>query len=367
MMHDPVCQSIQLLQTSEDRATQKQAIKQLGQIGIGREDAINALVEVVRLTPDEPTRWLAIENLSQIATGDSNAVDTLVELLPTSRPPTQQLIAKYLLLMLDNNPSAVTAIANIAHTTKDEVTRQAVAAILGKVNTNNSAAIDALVSLAYNSSTDETLMRVIYALRQLKANSNNVILAELYLIRNDSIQAAAIGALREIVLDPEIIKAISALQERYMWRMSGVAILMGLLSLIKFPFMREFYILAEKAIQKIILISTREIKILKKRLDLGENILECYLIATVLGEMGLATNETLNKVLEILQQDQHPAFRTFGYYSLARMTISNLASQEKLIELQSTAKHEEERQSITFALTEAEKLKTEILQMHGQV
>lgn len=371
-----VCELIQLLHSCSERTTRYGAIEQLGQIGIGREDAIDALISVVRLTTDEPTRWLAIENLSQIAIGHSTAIDTLIEILPTSRPPTKELFAKYLPPMLGNNSSAITSLANIARTESDETTLRAVAAILGKVNTNKSAAIGTLIHLAYNTSNSYTLMRVINSLTWLKANTNDAIFVYLYLIKNkadDDIRTAAISALQKIVLEEQIIELISVLQQRYIFCMAGVTILMGLLSCIKLPaqimsrIMRGFHNVAEQIVRKIILHFMSQIKVLQEKLRIGENILECYLVATVLGETGLATNKMLDNVLEIIHKEQHTAFRTLGYYSLARMTISNLATQEKLIEIMSTAKDEEERQDIAFALREAEKLKTQRLEINGEL
>ena len=375
-MCDRVCELIQLLHTSEERTNRYGAIEQLGQIGTGREDAIDALTEIVRFTPDEPTRWLAIENLSKIATGHSTAVDTLIEMLAIGRPPTKELVAKYLPPMLGDNSSAVTALANIPRTESDEITLRALAAILGQVSTNKSAAIDALIHLVYKTSDSHTWMRAIDSLTQLKAKSNDAIFVYLYLIRNNNyyLQNRAISALKNIVLDGQIIEASSKLLRcSSILAMGGFHLCKCLLSLIltamKLPetvytkSLPIFYNSFQRLNRLISRLSNGQMRCLQKKLRTSENLLERYLIARELGEVGLATSATFHIVLKSLKQEQHRDFRTFGYYSLAKMTASNLASVEKLTELLSTAKDEDERQSITWALKEAEKLKIDRLDL----
>ena len=373
-MCESLCELIELLHTTEERTTRYRAIAQLGQIGTGREDAIDALTEIVRFTPDEPTRWLAIENLSQIAIGHSTAVETLIDLLAIGRPPTKELVAKYLPPMLGDNSSAVTALANIPRTESDEITLRALAAILGQVSTNKSAAIDALIHLVYKTSDSHTWMRSLNSLTQLKANTNDAILVYLYLIRNKSVQTLAISALKKSVLESEVIEASSQLLRcSSILAMGGFHLCKCLLSLIlasmKLPEtvliqnLPIFYNSFQRLDRLMSRLSNSQMKILQKKLREAkpENFLERYLIASELGEVGLATSETLDIVLKSLQQEQHRAFRTLGYYSLAKMTASNLAIADMLTEFLSTAKDEDERQSLTWALKEAEKVKIDRL------
>lgn len=89
----PIETLIERLQSESDERNRQQVAKQLGQIGRGNPDAIDALTELISTTEDEETLWTAVESLWQIAPDCPAAGVRRAKLFQLGQQPTSETVA----------------------------------------------------------------------------------------------------------------------------------------------------------------------------------------------------------------------------------------------------------------------------------
>jgi len=127
---------LNLIATTEDEVTRRQAAASLGKIGQGNPDAIAGLLEVIRNTEDEDTRRRAASSLGEIGQGNPEAIAVLVEVIRTTEDEDTRWQAAYSLGEIgQGNPDAIAGLLQIIRTTEDENTRRLAAGSLPKILT----------------------------------------------------------------------------------------------------------------------------------------------------------------------------------------------------------------------------------------
>jgi HEAT repeat protein/energy-coupling factor transporter ATP-binding protein EcfA2 len=151
---------VELINTSQDESTRRQAADSLGKIGLGNAVAIAALVELINTSQDESTRRQAADSLGKIGLGNAVAIAALVELINRSQDLfTKRMVAEGLEKIGIGNQVVIAALVELINTSQDEDTRWIVALSLGKIHPDNPVAIAALVELI-NTSQDESTHRM---------------------------------------------------------------------------------------------------------------------------------------------------------------------------------------------------------------
>ena len=383
---------ISQLSTSQDNATLRQAAERLGDVGAGNAEAQRALVQLLQNNQDEINRWSAIKSLGKISTGNSEVIQVLIEQLCIARIPSRRLAAESLGKIAMGNAEAIAALSNLIRNSSDEATRQCASDVLDCIGVKNQEAIDALIYLLYNSS-NYTRKKTIGNLTRIDNGSPETIDVLLYILRTGSdsyddygIRDIAMHYLSEIAVgNPQVINALTELLHRPgsdRWTEQSRKIAMG--GLTKIETNRENYISQmlqflqnsknnseiesvvgyfkylsisspevieafldilrkseDKNLRRQVLIALRKIatgpatpntiNILNEQLSIREDPLERGMIAGILGNLGAATTETINSLLDILQTDfKEPEYirkrewiRSEAIYSLGRISTTN--------------------------------------------
>ncbi|MBE9219966.1 NACHT domain-containing protein [Dolichospermum flos-aquae] len=174
---------VELIKTSEDEDTRRQAAESLGKIGVGNAEAIAALVELIKTSKNEYTRRLAADSLRKIGVGNAEAIAALVESIRTSEDEyTRRWAADSLGKIGVGNAEAIAALVELINTSEDEYTRRLAADSLGKIGVGNAEAIAALVELINTSEDEYTRWRAADSLRKIGVGNAEAIAALVELI-----------------------------------------------------------------------------------------------------------------------------------------------------------------------------------------
>ncbi|MEG4281598.1 HEAT repeat domain-containing protein [Microcoleus sp. A006_D1] len=207
----------ELIRTSDDESTRREALEQLWKIGKDNSDGITALTDLIRTPGDESVRWQAAYILAKIDKDNPDAIPALTDFIRTSGDESVRLQAAYSLEEIDKgNPDAIAALTQLIRTSGDEFIKWQSAYILGKTDKGNQDAIgDAIACLTQLIRTSEhkyLLREAAYSLGKIDKSNLNTIAYLSELIRtsgDESVRLQAAEILGEI--DKKNVDAIACL------------------------------------------------------------------------------------------------------------------------------------------------------------
>lgn len=167
---------IDLIRTSPDESTRRLAAESLGEIAPGNPEAIAALIELIRTSRNEDTCWQAVNSLGEIGTGNSNAIDTLVYLIEFRQYFTSPFFTVNIIRTLEkigkDNEAVITTIVKLIETSNNQLILQQASMSLEKMGKDNPIAINALANSISNSKNEFVLLRASQTL--LKIDQGNL-------------------------------------------------------------------------------------------------------------------------------------------------------------------------------------------------
>ena len=193
---------VQIIRSTKNESTRRQAIYSLGKIGSGNPEAIATLVKLIKSTQDESTRRQAASSLREIGRGNKIAITALVELIElTENEITRRQVVESLRKIDLGNEIAIAALVQLIESTQDEDTRWLAASSLGKIDPGNETAIATLVQLIESPQDEDTRRRSVYSLGEIGTGNETAIAALVQLIKSTQHKSArrqAVYSLGEI-------------------------------------------------------------------------------------------------------------------------------------------------------------------------
>jgi HEAT repeat protein len=193
---------VKLIKSTQDESTRRQAASSLREIGSGNKIAITALVELIELTENEITRRQVVESLRKIDPGNEIAIAALVQLIESTQDEDTRWLAASSLGKIDpGNETAIATLVQLIESTQDEGTRWLAASGLGKIDPGNETAITTLVQLIESTQDEDTRRRAVYSLGGIGTGNETAITTLVQLIestQDKDTRRQAASSLREI-------------------------------------------------------------------------------------------------------------------------------------------------------------------------
>ncbi|HEY9801663.1 MAG TPA: HEAT repeat domain-containing protein [Leptolyngbyaceae cyanobacterium] len=208
---------VQILSTSKDENTIRQAAKSLGNIGSGNQQAINALVQLLSTSKDEYRIRQVTESLGNIGSGNQQAINALVHILANSKDKYTILkVAESLGNIGSGNQQAINALVQLFSTSKDEYRIFKAAKSLGKIGSGNQQAINALVQLLKTSKNEYKIRQAAESLGTIDPGNQQAINALVQLFSTGKDENTICQAAESLgTIDPGNQQAINALVQLF--------------------------------------------------------------------------------------------------------------------------------------------------------
>ena len=207
---------VELIPTSEDEYTQRQAAESLGEIDKDNPVAIATLVNLIDNSQSESIRWQAVYSLGKIGKDNQVAIAALINLIDTSQSEhTQITVAESLGEIDKGNRVAIEYLVNIIKTSTSEYTQLPAVESLGKIGKDNQVAIKALEALICTSQNEFTRWRGAENLEKIDKGNLEAIAALVKLVRTcqdkrtQFLAAESLGKFEKY--KTEVIEALEAL------------------------------------------------------------------------------------------------------------------------------------------------------------
>jgi HEAT repeat protein/CHAT domain-containing protein len=326
---------IQLLSSSHDKDTRRQAAESLGQIGAGNPEAIKALVQLLGSRQNEDTRRQAAESLGKIDPGNPEAIKALVQLLGSRQnEDTRRQAAESLGKIDPGNPEAIKALVQLLGSSQNEYIRRQAAESLGQIDPGNPEAIKALIQLLGSSQNEYIRRQAAESLGQIDPGNPEAIKALIQLLgssQDNYTRWQAAESLGQIGAgNPEAIKA-----------------LIQLLGSSQDNFTRR---LAAENLGKIDPGNPEAIKALVQLLGSSQNDDTRMQAAWSLGQIGAGNPKAIKALVQILGSSQNEETLRQAAKSLGKIGAGNPEAIKALIQLLGSSQNNDTRRQATESL-----------------
>jgi HEAT repeat protein len=308
----------------------------VGEIAVGNEQAITALIFLLNHTQDEynkPERFA--ESLGKIAVGNKQAITALISLFnDTQDEDIRWSVVEILGKIAVRNEQVIAALISLLNDTQDESIRWSVIENLGKIAVGNEQVIATLISLLNDTQDEYTCMMVVESLGEIAVGDEQVIAVLISLIndvQDRDIRWSVVESLGKIAVGNEQV----------------IAVLISLINTTQDESIRWSVV---ESLVKIDVGNEQAIAALISLLNTTQDKNTCRSVANILGKIAVGNEQAIAALISLLNttQDEYTRWRVAD--SLGKIDVGNKQAITALISLLNSTQDEYTRWRVADSL-----------------